>query len=131
MLSDTSAFSGFSVVNTEEAKQFYTEILGLTVEDMPMGLGLQTKGNNTIFVYEKADHTPASFTILNFSVEDIDSAIEALEAKGVVFEQYEDVGSGAGTDEKGVLRGLSAHMGPDIAWFKDPSGNVFSILQDA
>lgn len=129
MLKDSKAFSGFSVDNLQDAKQFYSGVLELVIEETPMGLELTTSGNNTIFIYEKTDHVPATFTILNFPVEDIDTAIDVLEEKGVVFDHYDDLGNGAGTDEKGVLRGLAEGMGPDIAWFKDPSGNTLSILQ--
>lgn len=128
MVQDSYAFSGFSVKDQKAAQKFYSEVLGLKVEESPMGLQLHTKGNNPIFIYEKADHTPASFTILNFPVEDIDKAVDALTKQGVVFEHY-DFG-GYGTDDKGIMRGRATNDGPDIAWFKDPSGNVLSILQD-
>lgn len=129
MLKDSHAFSGFSVNDKAAAKEFYGQTLGLDVEDGPMGLQIKTTGNNPIFIYQKDDHVPATFTVLNFPVADIDEAIEELTGKGVAFEQY-DLGNGAVTDEKGVLRGRAANMGPDIAWFKDPAGNVLSILQD-
>lgn len=129
MLKKSNAFSGFSVNNLEKAKVFYGEILGIEVEQTDMGLQLNIAGSTPIFVYEKADHQPATFTILNFPVDHIDEAIEALAAKGIQMEQY-DLGNGAVTDEKGVLRGKSYDMGPDIAWFKDPSGNILSILEN-
>ncbi len=127
MLQDSQAFSSFSVKDLAGAKAFYTDVLGLECEDTQMGFELKTTGNNGIFVYQKDDHQPATFTVLNFAVADINKAVEALTAKGVVFEQY-DFGGGAKTDEKGVMRGKAANMGPDIAWFKDPAGNVLSIL---
>lgn len=127
MLGDSEAFSGFSVSNLASAREFYEDVLGLSIEENPMGLNLKLK-NMEVFVYEKADHEPASFTVLNFKVADIDAAIEELEAKGVVFEKYNNLP--ADQDEKGVLRGLAANMGPDIAWFKDPAENVFSVLQE-
>ncbi len=129
MFKDTKAFSGFSVDDIEKAKTFYSEILGLEVKDGGMEgmLALQTAGNNTMFIYKKPDHTPATFTILNFPVDDIDEAVDELVQKGVKFEHYT---GDIATDEKGVLRGLSANMGPDIAWFKDPAGNVLSVLQE-
>jgi catechol 2,3-dioxygenase-like lactoylglutathione lyase family enzyme len=127
MLKDSQAFSSFSVKDLAGARAFYTDVLGLECEDTQMGFELKTTGNNGIFVYQKDDHQPATFTVLNFAVADIDKAVEALEAKGVKFEHY-DLGDGAVTDETGVLRGKSANMGPDIAWFKDPAGNVFSVL---
>ena len=83
-----------------------------------------------VFIYEKPDHVPATFTVLNFVVADIDAAVDQLSGKGITFEHY-DLGNGAVQDEKGILRGLAASMGPDIAWFKDPAGNILSILQDS
>lgn len=130
MLKDSYTFSGFSVNDLSAAQKFYAEKLGLEVKKTEMGLELATSGNNPIFIYEKPDHEPASFTIINFAVEDIDKTIDQLHAKGVEFEHYDDLDNGAVPDKKGVLRGLAANMGPDIAWFKDPAGNVLSILQD-
>ena len=127
MLKDSQAFSGFSVKDLAAAKAFYVDVLGLEVEENWMGLKVKTKGNNDLFVYPKDDHQPATYTVLNFEVADIDKAVEALTAKGVKFEQY-DLGNGAKTDEKGVMRGKESNMGPDIAWFKDPSGNIFSVI---
>jgi predicted enzyme related to lactoylglutathione lyase len=124
MLKDSPAFSGFSVNDLDAAQKFYGEILGLDISQDEMGLALKTNGNNTIFIYQKDNHTPASFTILNFPVEDIDSSVDELSKKGVVFEKYE----GMHQDEKGIARGRAAQMGPDIAWFKDPAGNILSIL---
>jgi predicted enzyme related to lactoylglutathione lyase len=125
MFKTTPAFSGFSVNDQAAAKEFYGHALGLDVEDGPMGLKLKITGGIPIFVYAKADHTPASFTILNFPVDDIDQAVDQLKDKGVTFEQYEGL-----TDEKGIARGIAAKRGPDIAWFKDPAGNVLSVLQE-
>lgn len=129
MLYNNQTFSGFSVANLDEAENFYGTILGLQVVRDEMGLHIHTTGNNPIFAYQKVDHQPASFTILNFEVEDIDSKLEEMVAKGIVFEQY-DLGNDAAQDEKRILRGRSANMGPDIAWFKDPSGNILSIVQN-
>jgi len=127
MFKDTKAFSGFSVDDLEAAKQFYGDVLGLTIIDQDgMGITLDIASSNGIFVYPKPNHVPASFTILNFPVDDIDQAMADLEAKDVVFEHYE----GMGQDEKGILRGKAEGKGPDIAWFKDPAGNILSILQD-
>ncbi len=128
MIQDSYEFSGFSVKDQKAAQKFYSEVLGLKVEESPMGLQLRTKGNNPIFIYEKEDHTPAGFTILNFPVEDIDEAVDTLSKQGVVFEHY-DFGE-FGTDEKGIARGRATKNGPDIAWFKDPSGNILSVLQN-
>lgn len=127
MLKDSQAFSGFSVNDLAAAKKFYTETLGLDVRQDDMGLYLKTAGNNDIFVYPKDDHQPASFTILNFQVDNIDAAMDELTAKGVKFEHYSNMPFEQ--DEKGVARGLKAGMGPDIAWFKDPAGNVLSVIQ--
>lgn len=120
----TKAFSGFSVDDIQKAKTFYSKILGLKVIDNPMGLiELETGGNNNIIVYPKVNHTPATFTILNFGVDNIDDTVNDLHTKGVIFEQY---GAPIKTDEKGICRNPN---GPDIAWFKDPAGNILSIIQ--
>ncbi|MEK7599870.1 MAG: VOC family protein [Patescibacteria group bacterium] len=123
MLKNSPAFSGFSVNDLAKAKEFYSQTLGLDVEEDQMGLTLNIAGSNNVFVYAKEDHTPATYTILNFPVNDIDSAVEELSSKGVALEQYDDM-----TDEKGIARGIAANMGPDIAWFKDPAGNILSVL---
>ncbi|CAN5431605.1 VOC family protein [soil metagenome] len=130
MLKDSHAFSGFSVSDQAVAKKFYGETLGLEVDDDKMGLTLKIVGGNNIFIYPKADHVPAQFTILNFVVSDINQAVDELKSKGVAFEKY-DFGGGAKTDDKDVMRGIAAGQGPDIAWFKDPSGNILSVLQEA
>jgi predicted enzyme related to lactoylglutathione lyase len=122
-----ASFSGFSVDDIAKAKQFYVETLGLTLKNEDMGLTFSLPGGGEHFIYEKDDHTPAQFTVLNFVVDDIDAAVDALTKKGVQFEQYK-LGF-AEQDEKGVLRGKAANMGPDIAWFKDPAGNTLAILQ--
>jgi predicted enzyme related to lactoylglutathione lyase len=129
MFKPTGAFSGFSVDDLARAKTFYADTLGLDVEEEgDMGLNLRLPGGGNVFVYPKDDHVPATFTVLNLIVDDIDAAIDALEARGVAFDRY-DLGGGAVSDDKGVLRGLAAGRGPDIAWFKDPAGNVVSVLQ--
>lgn len=125
-----ATFSGYSVNNLAQAKEFYTGTLGLELIDESMGLSLQLPGGGRVFIYEKTDHQPATFTVLNFVVDDIDTTMNDLLAAGIQFEQYE-LGNGAKQDERGVLRGLEANMGPDIAWFKDPAGNVLAILQDS
>lgn len=125
MLITNAAFSGFSVNDLAKAKKFYSDILGFTITESPMGLMLKVPSSNDIFVYEKNDHSAATYTMLNIPVDDIDSAADELANKGVVFEQYRGM-----TDKKGVARGISQNMGPDIAWFKDPSGNILSILND-
>jgi len=122
MFENTKAFSGFSVSDVQEAKRFYGETLGLRVSEEEMGLLiLHIAGDTNVVVYPKDDHTPASFTILNFPVDDIDKAVDELTSRGVRLERYD----GFNQDEKGVARG----EGPDIAWFKDPAGNILSVLQ--
>ena len=124
MFKDTKAFSGFSVNDLAAAKTFYGQTLGLEVEDIPAGLMLRIAGGNGTLAYPKADHTPATYTILNFPVDNIDQAVDALTSKGVTFEHYENL-----TDERGIARGIATQQGPDIAWFKDPAGNILSVLQ--
>lgn len=128
MFKETPTFSGFSVNDITEAKQFYISTLGLELENEQMGLTIKLGNGSSLFVYEKPDHTPATFTILNFVVPNIDQSIDELVQKGVSMERYDNMPSPQ--DDKGVLRGLAANMGPDIAWFKDPAGNVLSVLQD-
>lgn len=124
-----STFSGISVNNLEAAKQFYLDVLGLKLASDKMGLELELPGGSRLFIYEKADHVPATFTVLNFVVKNIDETVDELTAKGVTFEVY-DLGNGAKQDDKKILRGQAANMGPDIAWFKDPAGNVLAVIQD-
>jgi catechol 2,3-dioxygenase-like lactoylglutathione lyase family enzyme len=128
MLGDNKAFSGFAVDDFETARQFYGDTLGVQVEvfDAENGLGAlhHPEGRDT-WVYAKPDHQPANYTILNFEVDDIDAAVDELAARGVQFERYEDWPQ----DEKGIMRGRAANRGPDIAWFKDPAGNILSVLQ--
>lgn len=129
MVKITKAFSGFSVDDLGKAKVFYSDTLGIDVrKEGDMGLTLHLPGEIKIFVYPKEDHQPATFTILNFVVDDIDVTMETLNDKGVQFEQYDD--ENLPQDEKGVLRGLSAGNGPDITWFKDPAGNILSVIQE-
>lgn len=128
MLNIQTTFSGFSVDDLAAAKQFYTKILKLRLADESMGLGFVLPGGSELFIYEKQDHQPATFTVLNFVVGDIDEAVDALAGKGVVFERYDDMP--APQDDKGILRGIAAGEGPDIAWFKDPAGNILAVLQD-
>lgn len=121
-------FSSFSVDDVERAKKFYGETLGIPTSDEMMGLKLELGGGGRVHVYQKDNHQPASFTVLNFVVENIDAAIESLTSAGITMERYDDMP--ASQDEKGVLRGLGANMGPDIAWFKDPAGNIIAVLQE-
>lgn len=124
MFRNTKAFSGFSVDDINKAKEFYSQTLGLDVEDiMEDMLQLKINGNNPIVVYPKPNHSPATFTILNFPVNNIDEAVDALTAKGIRFLQYDDP---IKTDEKGICR----QGGPLVAWFEDPAGNILSVLQE-
>ena len=121
MFKNTKAFSGFSVNDLHKARQFYSEILGLEVSEN-MGLELHIAGGNNILVYPKPNHTAATFTILNFPVNDIEKTVEELRKKGVIFESYEEP---IKTDENGIFRGRA----PNIAWFKDPAGNILSVIE--
>lgn len=128
MFQDCQAFSGFSVDNQTKAREFYENVLGLRVEDDGMGLGLKLNGT-TVFIYEKSNHQPATFTVLNFQVGDIEKAVDELVAKGITFERYDNMP--AQQDERGIMRGLATNDGPDIAWFKDPAGNILAVLQES
>ncbi|MEX2233781.1 MAG: VOC family protein [Cyclobacteriaceae bacterium] len=118
------AFTSFSVSDLRKAKEFYTKSLSLKVDNEDMGLNLHLPGGGRLFLYSKDNHQPATFTVLNFVVDNIDDAVEELKNRGVQFERYE----GLPTDEKGILRGRSKNQGPDIAWFKDPAGNILSVM---
>jgi len=120
MFKDSIAFSTFSADDIPRAKQFYGETLGLNVEDQMDGLAVHLAGGGELFIYPKDDHQPATFTVLNFAVDDIDDAVDRLSSAGVTFERYESMEQ----DEKGINRG----EGPEIAWFKDPAGNILSVL---
>jgi catechol 2,3-dioxygenase-like lactoylglutathione lyase family enzyme len=126
MLTESKAFSGFAVDDLQKAREFYSETLGLNTSVVSEEAGLialHLAGDRDTFIYEKPDHTPATYTILNFPVDDIDGAVDELAARGVPFERYE----GFEQDEKGIARGP---QGPDIAWFRDPAGNVLSVLTE-
>ena len=122
MFANTKAFSSFAADDLEKAREFYGETLGLKTSEEHGLLTLHLAGDRPTLVYPKPDHTPADYTILNFPVDDIDEAVDALAARGVQFERYD----GVEQDEKGIMRA----MGPYIAWFKDPAGNVLSVLQE-
>jgi predicted enzyme related to lactoylglutathione lyase len=122
MFENTKAFSGFSVDDVAQAKTFYGDTLGVRVSEANGMLTLHIAGERDTLVYPKDDHTPASFTILNFPVDDIDAAVDELVRRGVVFER--DLSTD--TDDRGIFRG----GGPLIAWFKDPAGNVLSVIQE-
>ena len=122
MLADSKAYSGFAVDDIQKAREFYGESLGLKTSEEYGLLTLHLAGDRPTLVYPKPDHTPAEYTILNFPVDDIDQAVDELASRGISFERYD----GADQDEKGIHRG----EGPYIAWFKDPAGNVLSVLQE-
>lgn len=128
MFKDTGAFSSYSVDDTAAARDFYGATLGLPVSDVPGMdglLDLRIPGGGRVLLYPKPDHAPATFTVLNLPVDDIDTAVDELTSRGVRFERYDE--GPVRTDDKGVLRG----PGPQIAWFRDPAGNIVSVLQDA
>ena len=127
MFKAKAAFSGFSVNNLAKAREFYSKTLGLNVDEDKMGLTLHLPTGATVFVYPKGNHEPATFTILNFVVDNIDEAVDGLAGRGVKFEHYD---GDLKTDAKGIARGIAARQGPDIAWFKDPAGNFLSVLQE-
>lgn len=125
MFKDIKAFSSFSVDDLGNAEEFYGQTLGLSVSQAPEGLGVHLAGGGELFLYPKPNHTAASFTVLNFSVEDIDAAVDKLKTLGVQFESYEGQ---IKTDSKGIFR--HGGKGPSIAWFKDPAGNILSVVQN-
>ena len=127
MFKDAEAYSGFSVDDIPAAKAFYADTLGLEVAEHHGMLTIRLGTGATVLAYPKGDqHVPAEFTILNFPVDDIDQAVDALASKGI--EVHKD---GPYSDEKGILRGKSQDMGPDIAWFSDPAGNTLSVLDES
>lgn len=122
MLKDSHAFSGFSSNDIPKAMDFYSQTLGLELSEENGLLTLKLGGGHSALIYPKDDHQPATYTTLNFPVDDIDKAVDELTERGVVFEKY---GGDFGQDERGVMRG----EGPPIAWFKDPAGNILSVIQ--
>ena len=125
MFADTKAYSSFAVPDVQQAREFYTDKLGLKVTELDASIGLLTlhlAGGRDTMIYEKPDYTPATYTILNFPVDDVEQAVDELSARGVSFERYE----GFDQDEKGIARG----DGPDIAWFKDPAGNILAVMNE-
>ena len=123
MLEDSKAFSGFAVPDVEKAKEFYGKTLGLKVSEDHGMLRLHLSGGNNVLVYPKPNHVPATFTILNFPVNDVDQTVDKLSKRGLHFEIYDK--PDLKTDQKGIMRG----KGPTIAWFKDPAGNILSVLE--
>jgi catechol 2,3-dioxygenase-like lactoylglutathione lyase family enzyme len=127
MVAITGLFSGIAVKDIDQARTFYRDTLGLDVEDNAMGaLNITLPQGGIIFVYPKADHVPATYTVLNLEVADIDVAVDELAAKSVQFPVYD----GTYQDAKGIARGKSSNRGPNIAWFTDPSGNILSVLEN-
>lgn len=126
MLTTTGGFSGFSVDDVAAALTFYRDTLGVKVVNTGMGIQLDVTGGAPVFVYEKTNHVPAEFTVLNFEVADIDAAVGELVTAGVEIQKY----PGTNQDEKGIARGKAANRGPDIAWFLDPAGNILSVLSN-
>ena len=125
MLKNSKAFSGFSTNDLTKAKEFYGNTLGLNTKQNEMGiLELHFGGGNNVMIYPKPNHEPATFTVLNFPVNNVEKAVDELSAKGIKFEQYDM--PGLKTDAKGIARG---EMGPAIAWFKDPGGNILSVME--
>lgn len=128
MFQAQSTYSSFSVNDIAVAEEFYTQKLGLVKEGERMGLKLKMPDGGSVYIYAKDNHQPATYTVLNFVVSNIDEAVDELIKLGVTFERYDNM---PGTqDEKGIMRGISANQGPDIAWFKDPAGNILSVLQN-
>jgi catechol 2,3-dioxygenase-like lactoylglutathione lyase family enzyme len=126
MLAQSKAFSSFSVDDLAKAKQFYGQTLGLKITD-EMGLvNIHLADGYLVMAYPKPNHIPATFTVLNFRVDDLEATVDALTKKGVVFEQYDQ--PDLKTDKKGIARTPDRSKGPDIAWFKDPAGNIISVL---
>ena len=123
ILTDARVFQSFSVDDLAKARAFYHDTLGLEVADRPEGLELEV-GGNKVFVYPKPNHEPATFTILNFAVDNVDTAVDRLKATGITFEKYDQ--PGIKTDDRGIARDSG---GPPIAWFKDPAGNILSVLE--
>jgi predicted enzyme related to lactoylglutathione lyase len=124
MLKDSKAFSGFSAGDIPQVKEFYTGVVGLEVSESHGLLTLRLAGGNNVLIYPKPNHVPATFTVLNFPVPDIDRAVDELTKRGVRFEQYDlpEIKTG----KKGIMRG----NGPTVAWFKDPAGNILSVIEE-
>lgn len=122
----TKAFSTFSVDDLQKAKNFYDQTLGINVTETEEGLSLEFDGGVNVFLYPKSNHQPATFTVLNFPVENIDKAVDKLAERGIKFESFEGEMK---TDEKGIFRGADNSQGPNIAWFKDPAGNFLSVIE--
>jgi catechol 2,3-dioxygenase-like lactoylglutathione lyase family enzyme len=127
MFKDTRAFFSFSADDLQKASEFYGQTLGLEISETKEGLGLKIAGGGDVFIYPKPNHQPATFTVLNFQVGNIEAAVDQLTKLGVRFEQYE---GDIKTDEKGIFHGADKNQGPNIAWFKDPAGNILSVVEE-
>ena len=129
MLKAVGTFSGISVDDIAKAREFYVDTLDLKLTDDSMGLNLELPGGAKLFVYEKPDHQAATFTVLNFVVQNIDETVDHLaNHHGIHIERYDNLAGQQ--DEQGILRGKAEGMGPDIAWFKDPAGNILAVLSE-
>ena len=124
LFKETDAFSSFSVNDLKQAKDFYGNTLGLQVSELPEGLDIRSPNGLHVFIYPKPNHTPATFTVLNFAVRDIEEAVDELNSLGIKLEKYDQ--AEIRTDDRGIMRG----PGPQIAWFKDPAGNVLSAVEE-
>ncbi len=122
---EAKAFSSFAINDLQQAKEFYGQTLGLRISEQPEGLALNLPNGNSVFLYPKPNHTPASFTVLNFLVEDVEDAVDELNRLGVRMEKFNQ--PNLQTDERGIHRGA---RGPTIAWFKDPAGNILSVMEE-
>ena len=127
MFKDTNAFSSYSVNDLQAAKNFYSRTLGLTVAEKKEGLEVEIPGGGNAFLYPKPNHTPATFTVLNFKVNDIHKAVRDLTQKGVSMEHYDQ--GNLRTDSEGIFHPTGPQDGPTIAWFKDPAGNILSVVE--
>ena len=125
MLGDSKTFSSFSAADIAAERRFYAETLGLEVSEANGLLTLHLHGGGLVLIYPKPDHRPADFTVLNFTVPDIDRAVDELAGRGVRFERYD----GFGQDERGIMRPDASRGGPSVAWFEDPAGNILSLLE--
>jgi predicted enzyme related to lactoylglutathione lyase len=122
------AFSGYSAGDMAAIKPFYRDVLELDIDDNMGGIIVSFASGQSVFIYPKEGHAPATYTVLNLVVTDITASVDELMAKGVVFERYDNLPGGQ--DERGILRGKDAGMGPDIAWFKDPSDNILALVEE-
>lgn len=127
MFNPKIALQAFSAKDLDAVKKFYSEVLGFEVKDAPMGIEIELPGGAKTAVYQSDKSEPATYTMMNIVVDNIDEAVDALTERGVTFERYENFPQ----DDKGIARGLAVHRGPDAAWFKDPEGNILEVLQVA